>query len=86
MEDKNRFKNSIKYFIISGLILANALLLYGVSWTLKNSYYMNVSQITLWLTWIALVFIAMAVVTLVIESCKFIIAWIEKLHKLKNNS
>lgn len=38
--NKTSFKNTIKYLIISGLILSNALLLYGVCWTLKDVHYM----------------------------------------------
>ncbi len=81
--DKSRFKNTRQYLIISGLILSNALLLYGVCWTLKDVHYMDSTQIILWLTWIALFFLMLAVGTLVIELCKFIITFIQKFNDLR---
>lgn len=81
--DKSSFKNTIKYLIISGLILSNALLLYGVCWTLKDVHYMDTTQIALWLTWIALFFLMLAIGTLVIELCKFMIVFINKFSDLR---
>lgn len=81
--DKSNFKNTIKYLIISGLILSNALLLYGVCWTLKDVHYMDTTQIALWLTWIALFFLMLAIGTLVIELCKFMIVFINKFSDLR---
>ncbi|MFQ9922913.1 MAG: hypothetical protein ACLRVU_05335 [Beduini sp.] len=81
--DQTSFKNTIKYLIISGLILSNALLLYGVCWILKDVHYMNTAQITLWLTWIALFFLMLAIGTLVKELCKFMILFIKKFNDLR---
>ena len=81
--NKTSFKNTIKYLIISGLILSNALLLYGVCWTLKDVHYMDTTQITLWLTWIALFFLMLAIGTLVKEVSKFVIVSIKKFSDLR---
>lgn len=71
-------KTTIEYLIVSGLILANALLLYGVAWTLKDIYYIDITLVTLCMSWVALLCLLIAIISLAIELYRFVCKYIKR--------
>lgn len=69
---RTHFKKSSTLFIVSGLVLVNAVLLNGACWALKDTYYMDVTFITSWMTWSGIFLLLVAMCILMYDIYKLI--------------